>query len=328
MINIFVISNEHQLMQVDYVIDNIIADERSLLLCIKSIKESPPIKDFRDRRDIDVVFFESWVFQDIISLKKRHKSFIHLIEDGKNRYNEFKIYSSQYSSDYILLLHSILSPIEFYLLDEGTASIKVAQSRLNYISIKRLLKLLLKSFIYGIKLIYPEKLIYVSDYDLKINDRDSIIRIHHDIQNNKVDKIVNEIHIIGSSIVEAGIINKINYLNYIKAIINENKGVEILYFSHKKEEMSKIQIIKNIGINVVSYDIPYEFRFNKTTIKPLRIYSFISPVVYNIANKYKNTPELYSVSFPIEHILKSKSLYHEILSIYSRHPRIKTLYLD
>ena len=105
----------------------------------------------------------------------------------------------------------------------------------------------------------------------------------------------------------------------------ETNKYDIDQLLDKKEKKTKLETIKEIGVIIVGYDIPYEFRFSKNAEIPFRIYSFISPVVYNIANKFKNIPELYSVNFPIKDILKRKSVYQQILITYSKHPLIKTL---
>ncbi|MEX0597102.1 MAG: hypothetical protein WD512_11435 [Candidatus Paceibacterota bacterium] len=322
MANIFIVANEHQVQQVDYVINNLVEEDINILLCENSIKNSKVINSFLRKIDIEIIYFKKWFFKDLVSFKALHKDFIKKIKFLRNEYKEFKIFSSQYGSDFVLLLFSMLRPTKFYLLDEGTASIKVACLRRKRFSFKKNAQLLIKSVLYRKRLTLPKKVTFITDYDLSIKKEDSVIKMSHELYKNEVDRYLDEVHIIGSSVVEAGIVSERNYLNYLKSIVSNSYTEEIFYFSHKSEKADKLAEIERLGLTIVEYKIPYEFRFNELLNLPTQIYSFISPVVFNIANKYQNIPELYTVKLPEHHILKDRPIYKEILETYSRHSRI------
>lgn len=324
-INIFVVANEHQIQQIDYAIENIDGMENNILFCESSIKNSPVIEEFaREKKNsIDIIYFSKWTFGDLLRFERPHKDFIKIVTTISNKGKFFKIFSSQYGSDYVLILNHILKNHNFYLLDEGTASIKVSHLRRKKYRIKNYTHLFIKSMLYGFVIRPPDKITFITDYDLKVRNCDTVLQMNHKLQYNATAGYLNEVHVIGSNLVEAKIVGEANYLRYLESIISNVKSNRVLYYSHKSENNIKFSKIKKLGYKVVEYERPYEYRFIGMAKLPAQIYSFISPVVFNIANKYQNIPELFSVNFPRHHIKRNSKLYLEILKTYSKHQRIK-----
>lgn len=325
---IFVIATAHQIIQLNKAMEQFnIASDDAILLYLNSdgknldreLMPSIPIKEFH-----------SWTIRDTITNAFKHKRFISYLELLKKKYPAFILFTSQYSSDYTLLLYSILKPEVFYLMDEGTASFSVVCKRENKQSFSW--KLVFKSLIYKHFIRFPKRICYYSQYHLRVKNPDSLVyycfpKVSKDIKTDETTAIV-----LGTTLAELGFISEEAYLSILLKLNNLmlHKGIQkIKYYAHRKEDQLKLERIQNYGWVIVNNTIPFELLFSKMDIYPKALVSFLSPILDTISKQYASTPELYVIS-PVEKMNNNcnLSVYRSIVEEFKRNPKLKFISLD
>jgi len=101
---------------------------------------------------------------------------------------------------------------------------------------------------------------------------------------NKTKLITSEIYLLGSPVVEDGLLDLSIYLNHLKNYLNNNKEYPIKYFPHRREKNNKIKHLLSLDKNLILQEnsIPIEqFIINNKT-QPFKVASLFSTALYTI----------------------------------------------
>jgi len=153
--------------------------------------EKSIIHDFGKIHGYKVINLVNWVFKDLIKNSFKWREFVQKINKIRNRKKKINLFASQYLNDSVLLAYNILKPSSFYLMDEGTASFDFSDIREN--NKEGILKIKIKSLIYGKYLSFPKAITYFTKYNFKITRKsDSIIIYNEEKEKNKIGGIEEE----------------------------------------------------------------------------------------------------------------------------------------
>tara|TARA_R100000655_G_C2992756_1_gene193339 strand:- start:1743 stop:2726 length:984 start_codon:yes stop_codon:yes gene_type:complete len=323
MLNIFIISAEHHLLQVEQAIINFNIEEENVFYCFIRVNKSSWIERIIEHhRIINFSISDSWVFTDLLRNDNRNKLFISKLENIRSKHKVSRILISQYSSDYSLLAVNLLNAENIILMDEGTASFGVCLARLKKNNLT-FFKLKVKSFFYNVNLSFPERITYFTQYNLKINENDSIEKYTFKKIPNKTNLIDGNIGLLGSSIVEVGLVS----LKYYMQIINQfkilNKENDIYYYAHRKEDSDKLGEISKLGIMVVQNEMPFEFYYRNTASCPKILFSFFSPILLNLKSQFEVTPKAVIIQFNLDELKFNRQIITEIYNDYRKRKDIE-----
>ena len=104
-----------------------------------------------------------------------------------------------------------------------------------------------------------------------------------------------------------------NFENDIKKISNLYKGKKVFYFPHRYESEEQLNIIKDLGWEIIQYGLPIELSLMNLEYLPLEFGFFFSTAVENISKLIKNVSFR---SFKIDNIEFLKNG-NNILKLYS-----------
>jgi hypothetical protein len=108
-------------------------------------------------------------------------------------------------------------------------------------------------------------------------------------------KIENEVHFIGSPLVERNVVSLSTYLEYIERICNKYSDANIVYIPHRREQKLKIKkISEKLGIQTQEMDKTIEMFELHNECLPGNITSFFSTALFNLN---KLLPKKVRVSF-------------------------------
>lgn len=325
---LFLIGTEHQLFQVLDVIEFLKCDQKDCILLFENNEnETRFINELYNKYSFKkVIVFQSWIFKDLFFNRSKVFSFLKICKEIKNIENIY-FYHSHYDTDSTLLFSKIVKPIKSYLLDEGTASFSVVHYRKKFQHFN--LKLLVKSLLYRRLLFLPKRIIYFTKFHLSTNIYDSVLL--YSLQKNKNQRLPIEndkLFILGSSISDIGYMKEDIYIKLINSIkIKFNK--EIHYFSHRKENASKLQKIESLGILIHTNEMPFENYFLQLTKWPEYISSFyFSNILDSIKSRYSEVPNCILFKFDKDYILKEQDVYEDIFKHNCANNDFKIVYLD
>lgn len=327
---IFLVGNEHQLLQVDFAIKHFKISPEDLILLIQEINPKDKLSNrISDNKSYGKIHsFPNWKFMDLIKFNRKYNCFIDLCQDLKAANSQITFFASHYSDDSTFLFLSILTPMQFYLMDEGTASYSVLRHRSIFFSNLKL-KLFIKSCLYGVVLKVPMSIFYFTRFNFIPGATDKketyiVPKIENYIESN-----INQFAFLGSSVVELNMMNEEDYLYYLNKIVVQNHNKQLLYFKHRKEGDSKLSKIKDIGFQIIDLDKPFEKYFSSQTNIPGILSSFFTTsVLINISENFKNTPLLNIYVFPIKKLKKEKLVYKNILGYLKSDMNLNLIYLD
>ena len=322
--NLFLTSALHQFQQVKSAIEyfHLNADDTQILYFSFDHQEIP---SQLLPSCINCVRFTNWVFKDLLNATSsayRYLGFLKKIRGSE----ELIIYTSQYFSDTTLLTISILKPKNVIILDEGTASFRIADYRAKH-SFRLNPKLLLKSILYKTFLLYPKNVTYYTQYNFKTKKNDNVIKYEFSKRELTINIEKGFIIVLGSSISEVGVVSQQSYLKLLKQIRMRHKGYRIDYYPHRKETSRSIYKVEALGYNIHNSNIPFESAYACLGTYPEIMYSFISPVFDNISKQYSMFPNLYIVEIPKNMYLDSNTLktYEQIYSNYRMNKDLKVV---
>jgi hypothetical protein len=314
---VYIIGTEHQFIQVKASIDHFkISNDDIILLIEESNKKCELTQKIKKDFNFHKVFcFLNWNFTDLLKREKKIYDFIKLCNSEIGSIKEpIDFFVSHYSDDSTFLVLSLFNVRNFFLMDEGTASFNVVRRRQKKEIIFRI-KLLIKSFLYGIKIIRTKSIIYFTRFNLKINKKDNI-EIYSVIKTaNLITSFNNsQVDFLGSSVVELNLMTEKDYINYLTKVLRLNKGKKMIYFKHRKEDPLKLEKLKEIGFVIKDIKTTYENYYNSKSSQSGIICSFFTTsVLINISNNFINTPELLIYTFPINKLIKERKVFTTIL---------------
>nr|WP_314839278.1 hypothetical protein [uncultured Flavobacterium sp.] len=327
---IFLVGSEHQLLQVGLVIQNFKIAKDDVILLIQEI--SPTNKLFHRINDNNaygrIYPFSNWTFKDLFKYNNDSNYFINLCKDLAKKNTEIFFFASHYSDDSTLLFLSIVNPVKFYLMDEGTASYSVLRHRSVFFSSLKF-KLFLKSLLYGRTLREPKSIYYFTRFNFIPGNYDKKLTYIVSKLDKHIYLNVNQFAFLGSSVVELQMMDEEDYLYYLKKVVAKNNNKQLLYFKHRKEDDTKLTKIQEIGFQILDLNQPFENYFSTQTNIPGILGSFFTTsVLINISENFENIPKLDIYVFPMKKLKKQKLVYKNILEYLKNDMNLNFIYLD
>ena len=205
---------------------------------------------------------------------KTINEFYYLLNSYFDSSDEINLFCSV-SFDYSQLFRMRYRKTHLYLLDDGFGVFSNisffkrffrVQSRMLMLSV-----LSRKRYInpFDFKYLTEHSFLLKSNNDCIIYERDSI-----SMQKKSIDE--NVIYILGVLDVEMGDISLEGYLLILKKIIHDFPFFKIKYYAHRRELLSKLDLITQIGIQVIKSAKPIEFYLSETKHLPTIIIGFKS----------------------------------------------------
>lgn len=222
-----------------------------------------------------------------------------------------KIFIGDYRDGLSAHISNIINSNSLYILDDGLATVTNKNNNINfYLSIKYIFKLLVSKFRYSKNITKDYKNFTIFSNFIK----DSIGHNFNHIKNEKICKInKDEIYIIGSPVVEDGIIEKDEYLKLITRIVNKFIEKKIVYVEHRREEREKLVDLDNYKyLDIKNFGIPIEVYFLENGIKPINIASLYSTALITLSLIFDDL-ECFYIELPFDKIKKNKK---EIKIVY------------
>jgi hypothetical protein len=325
MINIFLIGAEHQLFQVEYAISHFNIKKSDSFLILENIGSNSEFinKISLSKNYASILVFDSWTFKDLFFNPNKHLDFIKLCHPFEN--NNVRFFASHYDSDSTHLFFAIVKPIQYYLLDEGTASFSVLRKRQSF-NLKIFFKNIIKSFLYLRIIKIPKEIIYFTKFDLEVSKKDrKIIYLENVIDNALSIFHDNEVAFLGTSVVEVGLMDEAHYLFFLNKIVSmdiENRLY--FYYAHRKECQIKLNKIEMLGFKIVKLDEPFEIFFsNRTSFSGTICSFFTTNVIFNIASCYKKLPKLVVYKFDGNFLIKDIEIFENIFEFMKKNNLIQ-----
>lgn len=323
---LFLVSTEHQLIQVRMAIQYFdLNPDKIILYAFRTNKDSIDEENIKLYTNIEnIKVFKNWTFKDLLFQKELFKDYFQCLNELQIVKNILWVFTSQYFSDYSNLAYSILRPDKFFLMDEGTASFRVAEYRNKILRIDA--KNFIKTLLYGRLLSFPTRITYFTQYSLKVKQTDSLDFYKFELIDN-TNFLVNqrEAIFLGSSLVELNLIDKIIYLNILTKIRNDLGKRNCYYYAHRKENAIKLDEIRKLGFQIVLNSKPFEFLFSEFKIYPSLICSFYSPVLDTLTKQFKHIPNFIIYRFDLKYLKKNKKIVKMILDSFECNSRIKII---
>jgi hypothetical protein len=311
---VFLISTEHQLFQVKTAIAHFKLNIEKVVLLILAIDNDNFAKKMTGNKQYgEVIVFQNWVFKDLFLNRSKCKLFIAFCEDLKRNNKVDIFFTSHYDSDPDLLFLSIVNPPQYYLMDEGTASFSVVNSR-NKLVYRKKIEIFIKSILYNKAFSLPQKITYFTQYNLNKKEQDVLEKYQVDKIDNPLIKLLeSESIFIGTSIVELNMIKESDYLVLLQKVYDNIKQTKCYYYPHRKESITKLRLIEQMGFIIKKIDEPFETMFAKQQEFPALCCSFFTTgVLYNIAKSNEKIPELKVYKFDVTLLLLHSKVYEQI----------------
>jgi len=278
--------------------------------------------DFAFKENVKVI--KNWVFADLFFHRYKFKIFINELNKLNKQNYKYILFNSQYLSDPSMLICSIINPVRYYLMDEGTASFNVVQFRGGRKFYKTSFKIFIKSILYGYKISSPTSITYFTQYNLEIaNKRDEIFVYKfnlREIEELEIDE--NWIIFLGSSMTDVNMLSLKEYLNILRKVKKIYFSENLCYYAHRKESAEKLNLIKDIGFNVVENDKPFEMLYKDMKKFPKIICSFQSPVLDNLSKNYLLSSTLIIFRYNIELLKRNKTSVELIYKEFEKNKKL------
>ena len=327
---VFLIGSEHQLMQVDFAINHFHILSEDLILLVQEISTTNKLSSrIKDNPKYGVIHsFENWKFIDLFKLNKNHINFVNICLNIKAKHKKITFFTSHYSDDSTFLFFSVAKPMQFFLMDEGTASYSVLLKRNDSFSSLKF-KLFIKSILYTEILKPPSSITYFTRFNFipGINDKKEFYKVEK--VDNTIELNFNQFGFLGSSVVELNMMDEGDYLFYLKKIAFQNRNKQLLYFKHRKEENVKLSKVEIIGFQVIDLDLPFERHFESQVIIPSVLSSFFTTsVLINISENFRYIPKLEINVFPMTSLKRERLIYENILKYLEKDTNFNIIYHD
>jgi len=304
---LFLIGTQHQLVQVYSAIEHFNLSKEDTSLIVFEVQNEKFNDVFIDLSKFSTVkIFDNWIFRDLFLKRSIHKTFLFFCKTLSKQSEELTVFSSV-AYDTVLLFMSIVKVQKLYFMDDGLSHFTTyyffrSPARFLYI-----LKLLIKSIAYGHFLRFNTDFIYLTEHDFILENAPNSVRykiekFDNPLKNRNEDEAI----FLGTGIVEGKLMKNTNYLNLLSTVKSLLKNKTVYYYPHRREEISKLELIKNLGFIIKKIDEPFEKYFAKMETWPSVICSFYTTaVIRNLALRFENTPYLKAYKFDKHNLLKS-----------------------
>jgi len=263
-----------------------------------------------------------------------YNSFIRLMKQASKDINNLGLNKDEYS---LIFLGNYFSPTQrvfstnccknpkvtkFIYLDDGNSTVEAFLWGLNTIRFQNsnsFFKIGVSQLLFLIKGIYPNE--FFSIFSLKSKVYKTTPNSLSFLKNKINKKSPSNIYILGSNLLNMGLVSNVEYLKNLKKIIeNIHRNFpdeKIYYCPHRGESKDFLQKIKSeFHLEIFRPDYTIEFDFVLKNIHPVAIYSFGSTASYTLKMLY---PTMYSYTIIPEtnNKLINKS-YREIIKYYQK----------
>ena len=325
--DLIVISTPHQLLQIHELKKYFDIDNNKVILLIITLEPLDLYNVIDKTNYFQKFYMKTWSLRNPLTFLQYYPKFYRIINKIKKFGLINNFYSSQYYSDFSLLIFNKLKPKKIILLDEGTASFRIARDRMNY-DLHKNKRSLIKTVIYNNSICFPDTITFFSQYEFIIPKQDRLVRYKF-TKKNILGKLKDDtVMILGTSMVETNLISLDYYLYLLKRIVSSIKSKNIVYYPHRKENKNKLKIIEKIVDETMKNNTPFEYYYENEKNIPGKIISFASPVLTNLLSRYNLCPELVVCKFDINKLSLDKDIYKLIYDSYSKNKSIKIMNID
>jgi hypothetical protein len=334
-VNIFLITAMHQLIHIDEAINCFSIDKKDILfLVMLEGVEKESFDSYINKNEWKGIYhLPRWnvkkdnPFQYFMKIYFFHK----ILKKIKN-FNETceLLLYCQYNLDYSNHIGNYFNSKQWVLLDEGNGSIKYSMERSLHIKngrVKLRFSDLLKFFLFRFIMAPPSKLTFFSTYELTLNSTDDFIshnfpyltsKLKFSIDNNDSNK---KYLILGTPLVNAGILDEKEYLLLIYKIIAFFHNKKITYRPHRNESVALISKIKaSFKVEIQLSNVPIELELMNTPV-PVEVISFYSAALNNINLIFGSSIKCNCIAFDFDKILIEKNKI-QIKNVYKSYERL------
>jgi len=188
---------------------------------------------------------------------------------------------------YIYMKHfmNIVPHNEIVVLDDGIATIKIAEDRKKGVlenkndSVIKKLKLYSKKIFQGVKNKSKNSLCFFTMFDVAPGENDRVIKNSFEHIRSAIDllPVSDEVYFIGSPVSETGILSRDECFMHMRRVIKYFSNKKIIYIAHRRESAEKLNMIKNdLNLSVVLFDYPIEYQLALIGPRPKVLASFVS----------------------------------------------------
>ncbi|MDH5471992.1 MAG: alpha-2,8-polysialyltransferase family protein [Gammaproteobacteria bacterium] len=177
------------------------------------------------------------------------------------------------------------------LLDDGTATVGVAQNRsknkANNLLLKKRkrIKLFLKRMFLGLKKDGLDKICFFSAYKIKIGENDELINNNFNYIKSisQYSGVEDSVYFLGSPLNEVGVMTEKSYLDQLAMVKAYFNGQHVVYVAHRREESDKLdKIRKELNMEIRLFDYPIEYQIAILGPKPRVLASFVTSALENL----------------------------------------------
>ncbi|SHM60944.1 hypothetical protein [Gracilibacillus kekensis] len=248
-----------------------------------------------------------------------------------------KIFIGDFRSDAIQCFINSFLQSDLFVLDDGTATLKIYNNLTNPNRVKKItgLKAFFKNLmrkLLGIgnisKKMSKREMTFFTSYNLEPMKNIRIIKNNYTFlkkqQENKSK--VDNLFFLGSPLTEKRIIKtRQEYLNLLKKVLQHYDSTkEFFYVPHRTENDDFLYEIENLGFRILKLDIPIEFYLVKSYEIPNHVSSFYSTALGNLKSLFDDTVEI--DSFMIDESILNTNNREEIKKIYDYYSKIINVY--
>jgi len=228
----------------------------------------------------------------------RCKEFIKLVDELDSTYKYFdKLLIGNYIYETMLHIGNRLNSGEIILLDDGNATIDIANFRIKGIQIFQTKRYSIKSKfrVYIKKLFFNYltegflKVTYFTIYDIPILNDDKINKNPYKYIKSfyTAKKQKDIVFFLGGSLVENNIVKIENYFRFLLFVRQYFTNYQIEYIKHPGEHLIEIEkFLKMNEIIIVKPDLPFELYLMKLDKHPKIISGFLSTALINVSEIY------------------------------------------
>jgi hypothetical protein len=215
--------------------------------------------------------------------------------------------------DYSFLhIANSLKPAEIYCLDEGPKSLwtnklrKKARLEFDIHKVLHGLKRTIMTAFFCYRVEPVTKVTYFSCYDIPVENGEKLIRHSFEYLQESAFRLPrdqNLIYFIGSSLSEVGVVSEDFYVKSLKVIVDSFAPKKVIYIAHRGDSSDKLMRIRSdVGIEVKTYNIPFELQLAMFGPIPDQIASFYSSVLINCAEMFQSALRVTSFRIPTQEL--------------------------
>lgn len=268
--------------------------------------------------------YKAWGINKIQYITLRKEIIKFKIDLLKLKFKIVGLYSSLYV-DSAFVAYNLLGKPHFTLLDEGTASFGIILLRRKKVPIQFIIK---ESIAHLIIFRYPKKINYFSQYQLQIDNDDTIDNYEFKKTNNQLLLIDESVLLLGSSASEVNVMSESNYLLLVNSVRQRFSNSILSYYPHRFENENKLKQIQQLGFIIQENKVPFELLFSSLTECPKTVLCFGSPILGNILQMFTITPKCIMIKPHFDFYLKDASIYMDIYDHYTIFKEIEIWEVD